>query len=585
MDQSLKTGTRLAAAATLLLALTACTGSGSPPAGHAGDAATDADSRSKAAASAAVDATGWNGEKYVEPITLTTVKGVGNNFFFKQGETMEDNVLSRYVKDRLGIDVRYNWIVTDTNNAYSTKLRLMLSSGEPVPDVVVWRGDADTLNALIDSGRFMDVTGLFDRYASDVYKQGTELIDDTFLPVTRGGKKWALPILDYAYNDDMVLWLRQDWMDKLHLEGPKTLADFEQVMDAFVHRDPDGNGVPDTLGVALGFKNAYLNWMTDVSWVFGAFGTIPGQWNKSADGTLAYGSIQPGAKQALAVLKSWMDKGYIAEDSALRDETSGIELFTSGRAGAVVSRNWLPDWPFNQLLESNPNARYKPYPIPKGPDGRAGTQGGNPGVNGWILINKEAKHPEAILRYYNFFFEHWANPQVGSEFENGFAEGYDWARLPNGEITHDPQKYPELFPGYADRSHLVEPIYYSLTYEGARIPSLYVNTMAKLAAGGKPETPYEKMTAAVRKPENIEAMNIILEQKEIRLQNYFRGPLTETMALKNELLNKLVNETYTKIIYGQADLDEFDRMVGNWRKFGGDQVTKEVNAWYRATFQ
>ncbi|SFE74995.1 putative aldouronate transport system substrate-binding protein [Paenibacillus catalpae] len=531
-------------------------------------------------AESGVDETGWDGKKYAEPITLTTVKGVGTNYFFKTGETMENNVLQKYMKDNLGIDVKYDWVVTDTNDAYKTKLRLMLSSGEKMPDVITYRGDMETVNMLIDSGQFMSVNELFDKYAGDEYKKAAALNPDTFLPVTRDGEKMALPVLDYAYNDDMVLWLRQDWMDKLGLQAPKTVADLEAIMDAFTTKDPDGNGKPDTFGMALGFKNGFLNWMTDVSWLFGAYGTMPGQWNKSADGTLTFGSVDPAAKQALGTLKNWMDKGWISKDSGLKDDTSGSEFFTKGQAGAIVGRNWLPDWPFGDLINNVPGAKYKAYPIPAGPDGKIGSQSGNPSVNGWMLINKKAEHPEALLRYYNFFFDNWANPQKGSEFENGFAEGYDWAKLPDGTITKDPQKYPDLFPNYADRTHLVEPIYYSLTFEGARQPSLYADTMIKLYNGEAPSTPYEEQTKAVRKPENLEAMKIVMDQKDIRMKNYFQGPLTETMKSKNELLNKLVNESFSKIIYGQAPIDSFDTMVENWKKSGGDQVTKEVNDWY-----
>ncbi|WP_336790086.1 extracellular solute-binding protein [Paenibacillus sp. MMO-177] len=553
--------------------------SNDPAATNSGNAAATNNAGSDNAGSG-VDETGWDGKKYVEPITLTTVKGVGTNYFFKTGETMENNVLQKYMKDNLGIDVKYDWVVTDTNDAYKTKLRLMLSSGEKMPDVITYRGDMETVNMLIDSGQFMSVNELFDKYAGDEYKKAAALNPDTFLPVTRDGEKMALPVLDYAYNDDMVLWLRQDWMDKLGLQAPKTVADLEAIMDAFTNKDPDGNGKPDTFGMALGFKNGFLNWMTDVSWLFGAYGTMPGQWNKAADGTLTYGSVDPAAKQALATLKNWMDKGWISKDSGLKDDTSGSEFFTKGQAGAIVGRNWLPDWPFGDLINNVPGAKYKAYPIPAGPDGKIGAQSGNPSVNGWMLINKKAAHPEALLRYYNFFFDNWANPQKGSEFENGFAEGYDWAKLPDGTITKDPQKYPDLFPNYADRTHLVEPIYYSLTFEGARQPALYADTMIKLYNGEAPTTPYEEQTKAVRKPENLEAMKIVMDQKDIRMKNYFQGPLTETMKSKNELLNKLVNESYSKIIYGQAPLDSFDTMVENWKKSGGDQVTKEVNDWY-----
>ncbi|GGA19688.1 extracellular solute-binding protein [Paenibacillus physcomitrellae] len=578
----------LSLTAVLSFSLVACSGGNNASPNASGGNNTQSESAgnnsggSGNTSASGVDETGWDGKKYVEPITLTTVKGVGTNYFFKTGETMENNVLQKYMKDNLGIDVKYDWVVTDTNDAYKTKLRLMLSSGEKMPDVITYRGDIETVNMLIDSGQFMDVGELFDKYADDAYKQGVALNPDTWLAVTRDGKRMALPVLDYAYNGDLVLWLRQDWMDKLGLQAPKTLADFENIMDAFVNQDPDGNGKKDTIGLAAGFKNTYLNWMTDISWVFGDYGTLPGQWNKAADGSLTYGSVDPAAKQALTTLKTWMDKGYLSKDSGVLDETTGSELFTKGKAGAIVGPNWMPDWPFSDLLNNVPGSKYKAYPIPVGPDGKIGAQSGNPSVNGWMLINKNAKHPEALLRYYNFFFENWANPEKGGIFENGFAEGYDWAKLPDGSITKDPQKYPDLFPGYADRTKLVEPIYYSLTFEGARIPALYADTMLKLANGGTPETPYEVQTAAIRKPENIEGMKIVMDQKDIRMKNYFQGPLTETMKSKNELLNKLVNETYSKIIYGQTPIDQFDKMVSDWKKSGGDQITKEVNEWYQS---
>ncbi|MNW12184.1 hypothetical protein D3C71_2098060 [compost metagenome] len=54
------------------------------------------------------------------------------------------------------------------------------------------------------------------------------------------------------------------------------------------------------------------------------------------------------------------------------------------------------------------------------------------------------------------------------------------------------------------------------------------------------------------------------------------------MKQKNELLNKLLNQTYSKIIYGQSPIDDFDKMVENWKKSGGDQITKEVNEWYQS---
>ena len=560
-----------------VFAITACSGTNNN--GGENTKATPAPKGTEPVTNNASNDEGFVDGKYITPITLSTVWGLNENgSIFKEGESIENNVHTQMIKDRLGIEIKYDWVVTNTNDAYKTKLRLMLSSGEKMPDIITYRGDLETVNMLIDSGQFMPVGELVNKYANDTYKEGLALDPAIWLPITRDGEKMALPILDYAYNDDHVMWIRQDWLDYLKLDAPTTIAELETVMDAFVNGDPDQNGKKDTIGLASGFKNGFSTWMTDIGFVFGAYGTIPGQWNLAADGTLENGSINPASKEALTTLKSWMEKGYISEDSALYDEAIGAELFTKGEAGIMFGRNWLPAWPFPDLLANVPGSSYKAYPIPAGPDGKIGSAGGNPPVNGYMFVNKNSEHPEAIVHYYNWFFDNLANPQPGSEFENGFAEGYDYALLPDGTLTADAVANPDLFPGL--KGQTAPALYYTLTYEGARIPSLYGDTHIKLANGEAPVTPYEKQEFNTRLKENIDAMKVVVEQKDIRMKNYYMGPITETMQSKNELLNKLVNETYSKIIYGQQPIEAFDTMVENWLKSGGEQITKEVNEWY-----
>ena len=522
--------------------------------------------------------------KYEPAITLTTVVGLdANAAIFKEGESIEDNVHTRLVKERLGIELKYNWVVTNTNDAYKTKLRMMLSSGEEMPDVVRYRGDMETVNMLIDSGQFMAVDELVEKYAGEEYKRGLALDPTIWYPVMRDGKKMALPILDYAYNSNQTLWIRTDWLRNVGMDIPTTLEELEAVMDAFVNEDPDRNGKKDTIALATGFKNGFNTWMTDIGWVFGAFGVIPGSWNPDETGKLVNGAVQPEAKEALAVLQRWMEKGYIHKDSAMKDEVGGAEYFTSGQAGIMAGPNWIPAWPLPDLKKNVPGAEYQAIPLPKGPTGKAGAAGNNPPVNGYLFINKNAKYPEAVLHYYNFFFDNFANPAPDSEFALGFAEGYDYAVAPDGTVIRnniDAQKYPELFPGVDLNNSLPNPLFYTLTYEGARIPTLYAESMVKAANGGELETPYEKMEVGGRYPENIHGMKVIMDQLDVYIKNYYMGPLTETMQSKNELLNKLINETYTKIIYNQASLDEFDKMAENWLKSGGETITEEVNAWY-----
>lgn len=116
-------------------------------------------------------------DKYDPPVTITTVWGIDPELKFKNGESIENNVATAWAKETLGIDIKSLWSVTDSNNAFVTKMRLALTSGEQIPDVVTI-GDAQLAQDLIDSGLFREVGSLFDQYAGDTWKKAMAIDDN-----------------------------------------------------------------------------------------------------------------------------------------------------------------------------------------------------------------------------------------------------------------------------------------------------------------------------------------------------------------------------------------------------------------------
>ncbi|GMK45938.1 lipoprotein LipO [Paenibacillus glycanilyticus] len=507
--------------------------------------------------------------KYDPPITVTYLRPWGPDVKFKSGEDQDNNVHTKWALDKFGIQLKNQWIAPSTNNAFETKLRLSLATNEKMPDIISYRGDFTLVRELIDSGRFVDAGELFDKYASQVWKDAMNEDPTVWYPYMEDGKRIGIPILDYAYNGDPVMWIREDWMQKLGLSAPKTLDDLEKVMDAFTNQDPDGNGKKDTYGLAIGFKNWINTWMSDAGWIFGAYGTMPNQWNKTADGKLEYGSVTEGSKKALATLQSWMSKGYLPTEAGLYDETKAAEDFTAGKAGIVVGPHWMPAWPLEDVKKNNKDAQYKAYPLPAGPDGKVGRHGTS-NSNGVVLINAEMKHPEAFFAYQNYLFEQYANPQVGGEFENGLAEGYDWVTV-DGQVKTDAASTG----GYA-------PEKYTLTFDGARIPSLNMQVLSKLANGEEATTPFEKKLKMSTPQPMLEAAKIVQEQKDSVLPQMFTGAPTKTMQTSNDILGKMEKDTFSQIIYGKAPVDSFDKFVEKWKSSGGDKITQEVNEWYQS---
>src|SRR5690606_1030419 len=102
------------------------------PAGHAQSA--------KPAENSNTAGTGGSEEmlhkKMDPPVTITTARYIASNMEFKEGEDIADNVFTRWLKSDLGIDLKTLWSVSTAGNsdAYTTKLRLSLSAGQPLPD-------------------------------------------------------------------------------------------------------------------------------------------------------------------------------------------------------------------------------------------------------------------------------------------------------------------------------------------------------------------------------------------------------------------------------------------------------------------
>ena len=60
-------------------------------------------------------------DKYDPEVTITTVWGVDPTPQFKNGETIENNVATKWAKEKFGINIKSLWSITDTNGAFATK--------------------------------------------------------------------------------------------------------------------------------------------------------------------------------------------------------------------------------------------------------------------------------------------------------------------------------------------------------------------------------------------------------------------------------------------------------------------------------
>lgn len=187
---------------------------------------------------------------------LSTVKiGVSRDTSFKfQGEETADNNtwVNLYRENGIKLDVMYEVDLSQNTE----KLAQCVMSGD-YPDV--FSVEAKQFKEWAEQGVFADLTDGFEKYASDEVKEyyDTEAGRRALQAATIDGKLYGLPTAA-SPNDSMpILWIRQDWLDNLGLEIPKTVDELYEVAKAFKENDPDQNGKDDTYGLAVNGKDVF----------------------------------------------------------------------------------------------------------------------------------------------------------------------------------------------------------------------------------------------------------------------------------------------------------------------------------------
>ena len=117
------------------------------------------------------------------------------------------------------------------------------------------------------------------------------------------GELMAIPAPAITAGGINEMWIRQDWLDKLGLEAPRTWDELVKVAEAFVTQDPDGNGEDDTIGILGPSNSDHMNAIGGNQYgldpLFSSFQSYPQYWLQGEDGTVEYGSIQPETRDAL----------------------------------------------------------------------------------------------------------------------------------------------------------------------------------------------------------------------------------------------------------------------------------------------
>lgn len=514
--------------------------------------------------------------KYAETVTVHLGGSMNPNTKIPDGMSYEDNYYTRLLKEDFNIEVVYDWVASSSD--FDEKMNLCIGSGA-IPDLM--NVNATQYRALLKYDMIQPLDQYFDDYASDALKGYVESGGEELKKCISNdkGEMMAIPAPNITAGGINEMWIRQDWLDNLGLEVPRTWDEMAAVAEAFVTQDPDGNGEADTIGILGPGNTDHMNAIGGNQFgldpLFSSFQSYPQYWLQDEDGTVKYGSIQPETRTALEKIQKLYTDKLIDTEMLVRNDSK--EPLLAGKVGIFFGPWWCGYTVADATLAGE--ADWRAYFTPLSEDGNYYTHMAEPTTK-YVVASKSCKNPEAAFKI--------INNEIANE-QQWIADGITSTEMSTADI------YP-LFNVY-DNADEIETSYDALTkYLAGEITMDDVDFSRHKLLKGDMEAvtelkkePYDDFSLDNWNLDSDLAKNYLprlvsilvgeapsVNDKYIPVYNAYNGQ-TETMQAKWANLKKMEEETFAKIVMGKADISEFDTFVENWKNQGGDQILKEIN--------
>lgn len=245
------------------------------------------------------------------------------------------------LEERTGVDITFIHPPAGDDGTY---FNMIVASGE-YPDVWITTGFKDYypggVPQAIEDGILANTNDLIDQYG-DYYLQEVAKWDAATVKNMKtdegywrlGAANQRVPVLDQQHSG---LVMRKDWLEEWGLEVPTTLDEMTEVLRKFKEN-----------GVEVPFAMQQFD-----SWYYGssnmlsaAFGVMSDGFQLNDDGkTVTYSRLDPGYKDYLSYLNSWMNEGLIDRDYVNRVEEDARKLVANGKSGMC----WIGNWTTKEL--------------------------------------------------------------------------------------------------------------------------------------------------------------------------------------------------------------------------------------------
>ncbi|MBP1991971.1 extracellular solute-binding protein [Paenibacillus eucommiae] len=280
------------------------------------------------------------------------------------------------------------------------QFNLMMVSGK-LPDVIFHTWSSSFPDKSISEGKILRLNELIEEHAPNLAKLFKERPYIKRDVMSADGNIFVFPLLGddprlTVFNGPM---LRGDWLEKLNLQVPTTLDEWEKVLIAFRDGDPNGNQLKDEIPFHYNVGNM------EYSFAFiGAFGITYSFFQDN--GKVKFGPYEPQYKDFLTLMNKWykdglIDKDYMTVDAKLQDaKVTGNQLGSfTGWLGGNLGKY------MNLMKDQDPKFKLVGAPFPTiEKDGKAVANHDPIFYGQGAAITTSAKDPEKIAAWLDYAY-------------------------------------------------------------------------------------------------------------------------------------------------------------------------------------
>ena len=437
-------------------------------------------------------------------------------------------------------------------------------AGGSLPDVMIV--PADMFYVLAENGVLQDLSAAYEE--SKNYPYLTEILDLAPDMMAKGmidGELLGIPEIPASYSNTQVLWVRQDWLDKVGMEAPTTIDEMIEVARAFKEAQLGGE---DTIPIGMTNSDLANNWhFHDYRGILAAYGAVFDTWMEQDDGTYIYGNTCDAMKDGLLALQAMYAEGLFKSDFAVTNIID--EEVANSRVGMFYATGWHAVTCIKANYINDPDAVWTAVAIPT-IDGEPVDQYTNGAVEHYFVVSADYAYPEVVFKMLNLEMKLYYGPSdEESLVYHTCADGYQmWNNrvLRNFSRIDKDMYFSSLINAALAEGKTVDEV-------GPDIRNWYDQVLKGIAGEREFIGRYLCQT---------QAYPIVAEMlSQGLLHMAYDGPTSDTMQLYSDTINVELNNAIVKVIMGE-DISTFEDAVDAWYANGGQTITDEVNAYYQA---